>query len=557
MFGKRMKHAHRYQEIINAFLRNGFSYLVYRLGFTDQSIINKTKEAELNMNLQTAGNKLRHTLQDLGPTFVKLGQIASTRRDLVPEEIAGELEQLQDQVTSFPFKQVREIIEDELGDSLENLFQSFEESPLATASIGQVHVAQLYSGEYVAVKVQRPDIFPIVETDLEILDDIAKLMESKISWAKTYQIRKMIDEFSTSLRAELDYHIEARNAEQMAKQFTNQPTIYIPPVYWDFTTKKVLTMKFVKGIKISNIEELDKQGYNRKLIAERLTNSMLHQILIEGFFHGDPHPGNIYILPDNVVAYLDFGMIGRLNDEMKFHFASLAINLQRGNTKGIIKTLTSMGLLSDDTNMMALHKDVDELRMKYYETPLSKLHLGVVITELFSVAYEHHIQIPANFTILGKSLLTFESIVEKLDPEYSIMKAAEPFGEKLFRKRYNPKSVMKNSWNKLLDNAEVLSELPKNLRDITSLIQRGKLRLDINVPELQLFLQRLDKISNRLSFSIVLLAFSILMVGLIIGSAIAGQATVLWKIPAIEIGAIIAALMFLFMLFSIFKSGRM
>ena len=207
------------------------------------------------MNLRNIGEKLRNTLQVLGPTFIKLGQIASTRRDLVPEEIAKELEQLQDQVTSFSFRKVREIIEDELGDSLENLFQDFNETPIATASIGQVHIAHLLSGEAVAIKIQRPDIQPIVEIDLEILDGLAKLMEAKLSWAKSYQIRKMIHEFSISLLDELDYNIEGRNGDRIAKQFKQNSFIHIPKIYWQFTTKKILTMEFIQGIKVSHYEQ--------------------------------------------------------------------------------------------------------------------------------------------------------------------------------------------------------------------------------------------------------------------------------------------------------------
>ena len=557
MFGRKIKHAQRYQEIINAFLRNGFSYLVFRLGLTDQSSSKKLKESEEDMNLRTIGIKLRNILQGLGPTFIKLGQIASTRRDLVPEEISNELEQLQDQVTSFSYKKVREIIEEELGDTPENLFRDFDETPIATASIGQVHLAHLLSGEPVAIKIQRPDIQPIVETDLEILDDLAKLMEAKLHWAKNYQIRKMIHEFSTSLLDELDYNIEGRNGERIAKQFKNDSTIHIPKIYWQFCTKKILTMEFIQGIKVSHLEQLDEKGYNRKLIAERLTSSMLHQILIEGFFHGDPHPGNIYVLPENEISYLDFGMIGRVNDEMKYQFASLVINLQHGNTKGMIKTFSSMDLLSDDTNLTSLKNALDGLKVKYYDIPLSEISLGGAVTDILAIAYNHQIQIPSDLTILGKTLLTLEGIIEKLDPDFSMMKAVEPFGKQLLRDRYNPKNIMKNSWNQIVDNVEILSELPKSLKEITSTIQKGKLRLDINVPELQLFLQRLDKISNRLSFSIILLAFSILMVGLIIASALTGHTTVLWRIPAIEIGSIVATLMFLFMLISIFKSGKM
>ncbi len=557
LLGKKIKHAGRYQEIVNAFLRNGFSYFVYRLGLSNQILSKKQQESEKLINKQSVGVKLRNILQGLGPTFIKLGQIASTRRDLIPKEIALELEQLQDHVASFPFEQVRQIIEEELGDTLENLFQDFSETPLASASIGQVHSAHLKTGEHVAVKIQRPDIVPLVETDLEILDDLARAMESKISWAKTYEIRKMINEFAKTLRAELDYYIEGRNCERIAKQFTYRPEIVIPHVHWKYTTKKVLTMDFVQGIKVSNIERLEAEGYDRRLIADRITQSMLGQIFIEGFFHGDPHPGNIYVLPENRIAYLDFGMVGRLNDDTKFHFASMIIHLQRGNTDGLIKAISSMGMLSKETDMTSFYNEIDKLVMKYYDVSFSKLRLSEAINDLLAVIYHHRIQIPSDLTVLAKTLIVLEGIIENLDPEFSIMKAAEPFGEKLFLLRYEPTAILKKSWKQWTENAQFLSQVPKNLRDLSKTIQNGDLHFKISVPELQLFLQRLDKISNRLAFSIILLAFSILMVGLIIGSAIADQANLLWQIPVIEIGSIVATLMFLFIIYSIFKSGRL
>lgn len=556
MFGKRLKHAHRYQEITNAFLKNGLGYFIYRLGLSDSKSASKVAPDE-NMNLRSIGERLHKILQSLGPTFIKLGQIASTRRDIVPEEIVRELEKLQDQVTPFPFEKARKIVEAELGDSLENLFLEFQETPLATASIGQVHMARLHSQEVVAIKVQRPDILPKVETDLEILDDLARLMEARIPWARRYQIRKMIEEFAKSLRSELDYNAEGRNGERVAKQFINNQGIKIPKIYWDFSTKKVLTMDFIKGIKINHYKQLDEEGYDRTIIADRLANSLLQQILIDGFYHGDPHPGNIIILPGNVVSLMDFGMVGRLEEEMKYQFASLVINLKRGSTNGLINTLSNMGLLTDETDMTSLRYDIDELRNKYYDIPLSQISLGGAVNDLFAVANEHKVMIPPEFTMLGKAILTMEAIIEELDPNFSIMKAAEPFGERLLKERYHPKNLAKKTWNQFVESAEAISELPKDIRDVSNIIKKGKLRLDINIPELQVFLHKLDQISNRLSFSIILLSFSIIMVGLIVGSAIAGQANILWNIPAIEIGFVVAALMFLLMLYTIFRSGRM
>ena len=556
MLGIRFKHAQRYQEITNAFLKNGFSYFIYRLGLSNQ-IFPKHHDTKERMSKQTIGIKLREVLQSLGPTFIKLGQIASTRRDLVPSEIAKELEKLQDQVSGFPFQQVQEIIEMELGEKLEDLFQEFNEKPVASASIGQVHQAVLRTGEMVAVKVQRPDIRSTVQTDLEILDDITRMMEANLSWAKTYQVRKMMAEFSNSLLAELDYQTEGRNGERIAKQFQDNPEVVIPKIYWDYSTNKVLTMDYITGVKVNQIETLKEEGYNLKLIARRITDSMLHQILMEGFFHGDPHPGNIYILPGNKVAYIDFGMIGRISEDTKFHFASLVIHLQNGNTKGLLKTITAMGLHTSGTDMNTLYNDVDQFVMKYSDIPLSKISIGSALKDLLDIIYQHQIQVPADLSNLGKTLFLIESIVSELDPELSILDTIKPFGEKLLRKRYEPKSILQNTWSELVENAHVFSKIPKNLKELTSTVQQGKLHFEMSITEMKDFLQRLDRISNRLAFSIILLSFSILMVGLIIGTSINGQKSLLWEFPAVEVGSIVATSMFLFVLVAIIKSGRM
>lgn len=555
MFRRRIKHTQRYQEIINAFLKNGLSHFLFRMGLIDRS---KTAQiTEENINLVDLGIRLRAALQGLGPTFIKLGQIASTRRDMIPEEIASELEKLQDNVQPFSYEEVLVTVEAELGEPIDSLFQAFSETPLATASIGQVHTAHLFTGEEVAVKVQRPDIRSIMDTDLEILHDLARVVENRVEWARRYRLREMIEEFSLSLRNELDYEVEGRNGERVARQFENDSTIHIPKIYWDLTSKKVLTMEMIKGIKVTHIEELDEKGYDRELIAARLADSMFTQILEYGFFHGDPHPGNIYILPDNVIAYLDFGMVGQLREDLKYHFATLLINLQQGSSKGMIKTFSAMDLLDENTDVPQLKHDLECLITKYYDTSFNEISMGTALADVFAVAYRHRVRIPTEIAILGKAILTMEEIIKKLDPGFSVMKAVRPFGEKLFKQRLNPKNILSRSWDDLVENMEIIRDLPKDLKEIATTVKKGRLRFDINVKELQTFLQRLDKISNRLSFSIILLSFSILMVGLIIGTAIADKQALLFRFPVIEIGSIIATLMFLFMIFSIFRSGRM
>ncbi|WP_270584555.1 ABC1 kinase family protein [Bacillus smithii] len=557
MIGKRIRHISRYRDIAITLIRNGFGMVVEETGIAQflslpQRLFFEKKEKAS----KSVGERIRIVLEELGPTFVKLGQIASTRPDLIPEEIIRELEKLQDHVPPFSFQEVREIVQNELGEEIENIFLHFEDVPLAAASIGQVHRATLHNEEQVAVKIQRPNITTVIETDLEILQDLATLAEQRSELAAKYQIRDMMDEFSKSLREELDYTNEARNAEKIANQFKADSTIYVPKVFWEYTTKKVLTMEYVEGVKFNEIDQLKKNGYNLKNLAERLAKGIFQQIFIGGFFHGDPHPGNVLVLPGEIIAFLDFGMAGRLTPDMRYHFSSLIISLMRQSTDGVIHSISAMGLIPDDVNMKQLRADVERMREKYYDVPLSQIRLGEAVNDLFRLAFQHSIRIPADLSLLGKTLLTVEGVVENLDPEFSILDIAEPFGRRLLKERYHPKNVAETVWKQVSDYGELILDFPKHMKEFTSLVKRGRLRMEVGIPELDLFLKKLDQISNRLSFSIVLLSFSIIMVGIIIGSSMNRQSTLLWKFPAIEMGFVVATLMFFWLLYSIFKSGR-
>ncbi|WP_234031430.1 ABC1 kinase family protein [Lentibacillus cibarius] len=557
LFERQFRHTKRYQEIVNTFIRYGFGYVLYRIGITDRDLSKKDESTDANVNLQNIGRRLRYTLQDLGPTFIKLGQVASTRHDVLPREIITELEKLQDHVTVLPFDHVRQTIESELDDELEHLFVHVEPEPLATASIGQVHAAKLFTGEDVVIKVQRPGLKPIVETDMEILVRIGNLLEERTEWAKRYRIQAIIQELSFSLRNELDYLIEGHSGERIANQFQNKIGVRVPAIYWDFTTQKVLTMEPISGIKISDIETLDAEGYDRKLLAKRLSDAMLTQILDEGFFHADPHSGNVYILPKNTIAFLDFGEVGRLSEGMTYHISSIIYNLHNGDTQALIRTFAKMDLIDEKTDINAFQRDLGALHERYANLMLKDMSLGKVIIEIFQVAYHHAIDIPSEMAMVSKTILTLEGVIGRLDPEFSIMKAAEPYARKLLKRRYSPRRILRKSMNEIVENVEILSGLPKDLKDVMSTLQRGRVGLDINVKQAERFLDRFDKISNRLSFSIIMLAFSILMAGLIIGSAITDQSTVIWKLPIIEIGAVIATLMFILMVITIIRSGRM
>ncbi|WP_028539329.1 ABC1 kinase family protein [Paenibacillus sp. J14] len=551
-----VRHTGRYREIAMALGRHGFGYLAEEIGLARLIRLPSRRRHTGERNSRTLAERIRLVLEELGPTFVKVGQLASTRSDLLPEAIIQELIKLQDQVAPFPAAEARAILEAELDQPLAGLFQSFDETPLAAASIGQVHRARLITGEPVAIKVQRPGIAPVIETDLDILQHLTTLANKRWSWVSRYQLPQMVEEFARSIRAELDYGFEGRNMERIRRQFTADEGIYIPEVHWPLTTSRVLTMEFIEGEHLNRLLAIDALGYNRKELAERLVNALLKQIFEGGFFHADPHPGNLLVTNKGELAFIDFGMIGRLSQEMKDHLSSLVIALMRRSTEGMVRAILRMGLIGDDADTTGLRMDLDRLRERYYDIPFAEIQIGQALQDLFATAQKHQVVLPADLLLLGKALLTVEGVALALDPDLRILDLAEPFGRKLMRDKYAPRRIGKKLIDEAAELTDSIVDLPQQVRKLSSALARGKLKMDMNVPEMEQLLRKLDQISNRLSFSIVLLAFSIIMVGLIIGSSLSRMPTLLWNIPAIEIGFVVATLMFLWLLYSIFRSGR-
>lgn len=558
IFRKKIRHLQRYQEIVAAFTRNGFGFIMKELGLLELLSIPKRLFIEgKEIDRKTVGVQLRKFLEELGPTFIKIGQIASTRSDIFPKDIIVELEKLQDDVPAFSYEEVTNLFVDELNMSISDIFSYFSEEPLAAASIGQVHFGILKTGERVAVKVQRPKIRKVIETDLEILQDIAALAEKRLDWAAKYQLSDIVDEFAKSLRNEVNYIVEGRNCEKIAKQFQRESSIYIPKVYWEWTSTKILMMEFVEGTKLNDVAKLEQRGYDRKKIAEKIVTTLFQQIFINGFFHGDPHPGNLLVTSGNKLIFMDFGMVGRLSQEKRDHLASLIISMMLQNSEGVMKAVIKMGIVPEETNVLLLRTDIDLLREKYYDLPFSQLSLGEAVNDLFSLAAKHGIRIPTDLSLVGKALLTMEGIVERLDPELSIVRIAEPFGRKLLLERLQPKHIAKKLWGHFGNYSEVLTELPASMKEFSAIMRKGKMQIEISLADLDRLLVRMERVSNRLSFSIVLLAFSIIMVGLIIGSALAGDSTtMIWQLPTVEIGFGVALVMFIWLFYAIFRSGR-
>lgn len=555
----RVNYINRYREIAMQFSKSGLGFIIEEIGLDrvislpKRILMRQQNDAVME---KTYAERIRIFIEEMGTTFIKLGQIASTRGDLLPQDLIKELEKLQSHVSPFPASEARNLIEQSLEAKIDDIFMIFDDVPVGSASIGQVHRAMLHTGEDVAVKVQRPNIEKTVRTDLEILRHLAVLAESNLEWARNYQVTDMIEEFSDALINELDYTIEARNVERIGKTHRHDSTVRIPEIYWDYSTKNVMVMDFIKGTPINQFDKMDQLNINRSKVADTLAKSIFKQIFEEGYFHGDPHPGNVSVLDDGTVVFLDFGMIGRLTSDLKSNFGSLLISLMRKDSDGVVKAIVKMGVVPSDVSMRDLNREAEIMRDKYYDVPLAKLNFSDAVNDLFGISNKYKIKLPQDFTILAKTLLTLESVVSQLDPDFSIMDVAEPFGKALLLERYNPKNLLNFQIDEIQQLGSELREVTENVHQFSKGLKNQNLPIEIDVKGRSQFSKHLDRVINRLSFSIVLLAFSIVMVGLIVGSAILGEGSIIFRIPIIEIAAIFAMGMFAWLLWSIVKSGR-
>ncbi|KKM09762.1 ABC transporter [Clostridiales bacterium PH28_bin88] len=554
---RRHIHLKRYRQIVNTLAKHGFGFLVDQLGLGDLVSWARRVKAEEKTRL-SGGARLRLVMEELGPTFIKLGQVLSTRPDLLPRDVIEELARLQDQVPSFPFEQVQGLVEEELGQPLAELFRSFDREPLAAASIGQVHRAELATGEAVVVKARRPNVERVIRTDLEILFDLGRLAERHTLWGQFYKFSEMAEEFARTLKQELDYTAEGRNADRLRQNFSGDPTVKIPGVYWVFTTDRVLTMEYVEGVKLSDVEELERRGWDRRLIARNLAQAVLKQVLLDGFFHADPHPGNVVVLPGGVVAFLDFGLVGRLSEERKRQFVSLVLGLVRRNSNHIIRAVTEMGIVGQEVEMQAFKRDVDLLRERYYDVPFGQIRLGTAISEILDLAFRYRLRIPTELTLLAKALITLEGVVRELDPGLSIVAIAEPLAHTLLRRRLVPGMLTRTAREWALDYGGLLLDLPRKLDGFLDKLVTGDAILKLEHQNLERAMSHLDRIANRLSFSLVLLAFSIVTAGLVIGSALGADRGrfFFWSMPVLELAFLLATLMVAYLIWAIIRSGR-
>ncbi len=544
----------RYRQILFVLLKYGFNDLIATLKH-DQNIkvgwLFGAKKVE-KMEALSRAARIRMSIEELGPTFVKMGQMLSTRSDLLPDDILEELCRLQDEVPSFPFEQARAIVEKELGGKLTDIFLEFNEKPLAAGSIGQVHLARLKDGTQVAVKVQRPKIRPSIEMDLDIIHHMASLMEHQMESGQVHKPTRIVDEFGRTLKQELDYTMEAANIERFDQMHEADANIYVHRIFREYSTARVITTEFIKGVKPDRISKLQASQLDPKEIARTGADLVMSQIFLHGFFHGDPHPGNLLIMEGNTLCFLDFGMMGRLDRMSREIFGELILHIIQRNeikaTDAVLKLTHSHALV----NRLSLEREISELIDQYLYRPLKEVEIGKLIRQLLDLTVKHELQIPAQFFLLIKSMTQIESLGRDLDPDFDLTERAGPYIRKLLMNRYHPKRVMRDFYETGTDLVYLMKEVPGELRELLKQAKQGKVKMEMKHAGLRPLRNTLSHLSNRISSAIVLAS-------MIVGSSLIIHSKIppLWHgVPMIGVAGFLASgIMGLVLLRSIWKGG--
>ncbi|MBI5197783.1 MAG: AarF/ABC1/UbiB kinase family protein, partial [Nitrospirae bacterium] len=424
----------RLRQILNVFLKHGFGHLIERANLQGYIPLGKRlfRFPPREEPPHTTAERFRFALEELGPTFVKFGQILSLRRDIFPEEFILELQKLQDNVPPFSTSGVRASILSELKKTVEELYASFEEAPLAAASIGQVHRAVLRDGSEVVVKVQRPNIEKTIETDLSILTNLAKLIVKYLPESRLYDPVGLVDEFRKVIHRELDFRTEGRNGEKFRNYFKDSKTLFVPKVIWPLSAKRVLTLEYSTGRKVSEVGE---DSDFRRRLAKNFNDAYLQQIFEFGFFHADPHPGNIFILSDGRICFHDFGIMGHLDEETMESLANLFLAFLEKDIGGMADCYLNVGIVSGDLDQKGFQRDLKEFIEAYYDLPLREFSFAEVMNSLIDIGRRYRIAVPTDLLLLGKTFMIVESIVRTLDPDFNLIDNIRPYAQVLLRKR--------------------------------------------------------------------------------------------------------------------------
>ena len=491
----------RISEIAQVAVRHGFGYFFHRNRLSD--VLPGDGQPGADVPPSERGRHLREMLDELGPTFVKFGQLLSMRPDVLPPDIIAELRGLQDDVSPFPYEQVEEMIRVELGQPIERLFREFDPIPTAAASIGQVHRATLPNGRDVIVKVQRPGAPRQIEADLNLMYQAARLARERVRALDFIDAEALVDEFARSIRQELDYRLEARNAETFRKNFAGHPHVRIPRVYWSYTRPRVLTLEYLDGTQLADLELLGWTPEQRRQLAEILTEAWMTMIFRHGFFHGGPHPASVLVFSPDRIGLVDFGQAGRLTDEDVSKATGLFIDIANENIEALPKRLAELGVRYPKEREEEFVAELRELFYRYYGASLAEIDPQQVIRDVFTMIYRMHLRLPTRFVLLDKAVATLGTVGIELSPDFNVFEVAKPYARSLLLGRYTPARIASRARRETINLARIATEFPYQVHDILEEVRDGQIEVGFVHKGLDEFMGKLDVAFNRLVIALV------------------------------------------------------
>jgi ubiquinone biosynthesis protein len=511
-----IKNLKRWREVQVIMVRYGFDIL-----FETQELqeIQKFLRDKVGISLKEPDHRsvqmrARLMLEELGPTYIKLGQILSSRTDLLPGEWIEEFSKLQDEVPPFAYEQVEQVFLEEFEQTPEELFFEFETEPIAAASIGQVHRAKLMDLSDVVVKVQRPGIIDQVTADIEIIKEIANLIEARTQIGKQYGVRLFAKEFTDTIKRELDYTIEANNADRLRRVLAHYPNVHVPFIYKTLSSKRILTMEKIDGVKANDIKAIENAGVDRKKLADTFINSILHQVMIAGFYHADPHPGNVLInLEKQTINYIDLGMMGTLLQDQREQLGEIVSALIERDSREVMRLILILGDPYKPVDEVSFQRDIDRMIGMYLDAALEDFSLAGVLSEVLSLVMKYHIRIPGELSLGFKPLIQGEALAHTLDPEVVIVDIAKSISKQMFLNQFDPKALSLEVFRAAREIKRLIRTLPPNFESIIQQLKQGKLTLVLDIPDIDNYVDELKTIVNRIAVGLIL-------AGMIIGSAI-------------------------------------
>ncbi|HET7428334.1 MAG TPA: AarF/ABC1/UbiB kinase family protein [Gaiellales bacterium] len=542
----RRTQAARLREIAHVAARHGFGYAFERRP--------RSEDEAIDMSMAARGRHMREMFDELGPTFVKFGQLLSIRPDVIPPEVIAELRLLQDSVSPFPYEDVEQVVRAELKGSVDQLFAQFDPEPVAAASIGQVHFAELHTGRKVAVKVQRPNARRQIEADIELLRRVAGIVKSRVRQLEFVDTVELVDEFARSITRELDYRIEARNADVFRRIFEGSPSVAIPKVYWTYSSERVLTLERIEGTKLGDLDLAALEQSERRRIAHLMAEIWLEMVFRHGTFHADPHPANIFLMPDGRMGLVDFGITGALSPVDMRRLTRLFFDAVNENIDALPRRLRDLGVRFNSQQEEEFRLELREVYYRYHGAALGEIDPVEMIREAFELIARMHLRLPTRFALLDKTLATLGSVGAEIYPQFNVFDVAEPYAQELMAEQLSPSALLERGREQLVNYSGLLLELPYQVHDTLEQVRDGEIEVQFRHKGLDELTAKADVVFNRLVIAIV-------MAGTIIGSALIGaHATggphVLGVHVLTWIGFLMATVLGLVLVWSIIRSGR-